>query len=244
MRKKVALPNDDWVVFLIALLGNHLQEQKDHRDAQVQAKQALLSRHREEMNQICLLTNPLEWVLAIHRYTSQFNELIKIGKFTQRLLKTRQAQERIKLEKWMDQFRSAATNEALFFDQLTKLFTWSLSQQQRQSYHQALNKGNTLVITDKVKSILWASHSFLTMTGYKPIDVIGRKPVFLQGPATDQATIDLIGERLRCTQAVNACLINYRKNGEPYQCYLKIEPLYNQQGKPTHFIAEEYEVKT
>jgi PAS domain S-box-containing protein len=244
MWKKSALPNQDWALLRLALIRNHLQEYKDCLAAQAQARQSLLDRHRQEMTQITLLTTPLGWALAIHRYTRQLNELHKISKDAKRQLVMRQEMERTELEKWINQYQQVPYDEALFFDQLVHLFNWSLSRQQRQHYHQVMRKGNTLVVTDVTKFILWASQSFFTMTGYQPIEVLGKTPGFLQGHATDPLTIGLIHERLSHGQAVTTELVNYRKNGEAYLCHLKIVPLTNQQEELTHFLAVEYEVKT
>ncbi|GAB3043924.1 hypothetical protein GCM10027185_54660 [Spirosoma pulveris] len=98
------------------------------------------------------------------------------------------------------------------------------------------------MVTDTAKSILWASHCFWVMTGYPSLDVVGKTPMFLQGPGTDLVTLARIRQRLNRRLAISATLLNYRKNGDPYQCHLTIKPLSNKQGKVTHFIAEEYEV--
>lgn len=99
-----------------------------------------------------------------------------------------------------------------------------------------------MVLTNLNKTILWTSRSFLTLTGYKPVDILGKTPHFLQGPDTDPITLRFIGEQLDADQAAEAELVNYRSSGEQYLCHLQIEPMCNEQGETTHFLAVEYDV--
>jgi PAS domain S-box-containing protein len=243
MPKKSTWPTEAGAILRIALLRNHLQEQKDTLAAQEQARQALLARHRQELAHISLLTQPLGWAMAIQRYTRQLLDLHLRDRHWQRAIKLRQEQERAQLEAWLSEHPLVPHQEALFFDQLQALLNWSLSKSQRQAYHQALSEGNTLVVTDVTKTILWASQRFWAMTGYRPLEAVGKTPAFLQGPATDRAEVRRIHERLSRGEAFSTELVNYRKNGEPYRCHLSVEPLYTPQGELTHFIAIEYEVK-
>jgi PAS domain S-box-containing protein len=242
MRKKSALPKDKWALLRLAFLGNQLQEQKDTLVLQDQARKALLDRHQLEIAQLSQQINPLSRAMAIHRHASQLRQLHSMNALTNQVLKTRQQREWAELESWIYHHQQGPAQESRYFDHLSELFNWSLSSRQRQHYHRALEKGHTLVVTDLTKSILWASQCFLVMTGYPPLNVVGKTPVFLQGPATDSITLTRIRQHLNRRLAISTTLLNYRKNGEPYQCHLTIKPLSNDQGEVTHFIAEEYEV--
>lgn len=81
------------------------------------------------------------------------------------------------------------------------------------------------------------------MTGFTRTESIGQTPGILQGPNTDRATVLRIGDSVRRADPVEADLFNYRKNGETYLCHLAIDPLYSSQGKLTHFLAVESEIK-
>ncbi|WP_460979978.1 PAS domain-containing protein [Spirosoma knui] len=142
----------------------------------------------------------------------------------------RQAQER------------AQRKEANLFRQLGDIFDWNLSRRQRNNYVKKLNAGSTLVLTDLAKTILWTSRSFMTMTGYSHVEAVGQTPAMLQGPATDLSTVRLVRDSLSRADSVKADLLNYRKSGEPYICRVQIDPLYNNQGELTHFLAVENEV--
>lgn len=138
--------------------------------------------------------------------------------------------------------RKAQHDELLLFDQFSALFAWSISERQKHFYHRSLTRGFILMLTNLKKTILWTSRSFLNLTGYKPIDVLGKTPAFLQGPGTDPITLRIIREQLNAAQTVEAELVNYRENGEHYLCHLQIDPLCNEQGQTTHFLAVEYDV--
>ncbi len=100
----------------------------------------------------------------------------------------------------------------------------------------------TLVVTTPDEKIEWASKEFEKMTGYNPAEVIGKKPSFLQGEKTDPLARLKIKEKILQHKPVNAELINYRKNGAPYLCSVRIEPIFNKQKKLVNFIAIEKEV--
>ena len=143
----------------------------------------------------------------------------------------------------LDQARQrAGRREETLFRKLADIFDWKLTLRQRNAYIRKLQTGCTLVLTDPAKTILWASSSFLTMTGYAPVEALGNKPGMLQGPDTDPATVLHIRRALERAEPVAADLVNYRKNGEAYVCRVHIEPLYDSQRNLTHFLAVECEV--
>jgi PAS domain S-box-containing protein len=123
-------------------------------------------------------------------------------------------------------------------------FDWKLIR----NYEKALTDGYTLIVSNAARSILWASHRFFAMTGYKPAEIIGQTPRFLQGPNTDPTRIRQLSEDLRQaritqrTQPICQQLVNYRKGGTPYLCDIEIDPIWTKQGELTHFIAVEKEV--
>ncbi|RYF49087.1 MAG: PAS domain-containing protein [Cytophagaceae bacterium] len=138
--------------------------------------------------------------------------------------------------------QKAKRKEATVFNQLAAIFDWRLTRKQRKDYLQALNLGFTLVLTDQSKTILWASHSFLSMTGYTTNEAVGQTPKFLQGERTSPTELSHISRQLHKRLSVKADLVNYRKNGEAYVCRTTIDPLHNSRGEFTHFLAVESEV--
>ena len=137
----------------------------------------------------------------------------------------------------------AKRQEVGLFEQLSTIFDWDLSRKRRSAYTKKLTTGSTLVLTDLTKTILWTSQSFLSMTGFTRAESIGQTPAFLQGPLTDRAALLTVRNSLRRADPVRAELLNYRKNGETYLCQVAIDPLYNNQGELTHYLAVENEIK-
>jgi PAS domain S-box-containing protein len=121
---------------------------------------------------------------------------------------------------------------------LAKKFTWQVDFTTVFS-----NDFEALVLTDTERKIVWVNKGFETMTGYKTHEAVGRKPNFLQGENTDEATRMRFRESLAMGKEFSLNITNYRKSGEEYLCKVQIFPLRNTQNKIIHFLALEKEIK-
>ncbi|MEM9152369.1 MAG: PAS domain S-box protein, partial [Cyanobacteria bacterium P01_F01_bin.3] len=102
---------------------------------------------------------------------------------------------------------------------------------------------NFVVITNAQGQIEWVNESFHRVTGYALDEVIGKKPgSFLQGNETDPDTVDQIRDALAHQQSFSGEILNYRKDGSPYWLSLQINPVFDVDGKLTHFIALENDI--
>jgi PAS domain S-box-containing protein len=99
----------------------------------------------------------------------------------------------------------------------------------------------TLVLTDLKQTILWVNDGFQSMTGYDPNFAIGKKPAFLQGPNTSEIIKDRIRKKLINGGRITETITNYKKNGNPYECYITIIPLVDSNRVITHYLALERE---
>lgn len=97
-----------------------------------------------------------------------------------------------------------------------------------------------ILVTDIHQRIIWVNEGFTTMSGYSKSDALDRTPAFLQGAGTSKATKTSIKLQLKSNKPFTEVITNYRKNGEPYECEVKIFPLYN--NETTHFMALERQV--
>nr|WP_293834386.1 PAS domain-containing protein [uncultured Arsenicibacter sp.] len=138
--------------------------------------------------------------------------------------------------------QQANEKEKALFLRLNHIFGWDLNRREQKHYLHQMESGATLILTDTARTILWASHSILAMTGYSAREVLGKTPHLFQGTATSPLMTDRIRQSLRHASPVSVELTNYRKNGEAYQCTINIDPLRNQQGELTHFLAVEREM--
>jgi PAS domain S-box-containing protein len=123
-------------------------------------------------------------------------------------------------------------------EKLAKKFAWQIDFTTVFS-----NDFQALVLTDTARHILWVNKGFELMTGYKMHEAVGRKPNFLQGKNTDEATRMRFRESLMMGKEFSLNITNYRKNGEEYLCKVQIFPLRNTQNQIIHFLALEQEIK-
>jgi|GEM_PF-1297352 len=140
--------------------------------------------------------------------------------------------------------RRPVQRDAATLEKLAYIFDWKT----HRNYSKALEEGFTLVVTDDISTILWVSHTFLTMTGYTPVEAIGQTPRFLQGVNTDAVAVRRLSDKLtkapqtRRIRPIRERLLNYRKDGDSYWCEVEIDPIWNKSGELTHFIALEREM--
>lgn len=85
--------------------------------------------------------------------------------------------------------------------------------------------------------IIYVNKAFTEVTGYHRDEVIGRSPRFLQGPKTDRAELDRIRHSIERHEAVDAEIVNYRKDGSEFWVNLVIFPITDIKGHRTHLIS-------
>lgn len=97
---------------------------------------------------------------------------------------------------------------------------------------------NTVIITNALRQIEWVNEGFTKLTGYYFDEVIGQNPGhFLQGPETDQQTVERIRQKLNRHESVTEELVNYNKQGEKYWIKMDITPILDENGQIEKFIA-------
>jgi PAS domain S-box-containing protein len=92
------------------------------------------------------------------------------------------------------------------------------------------------------KPLIYANAGFERLTGYSVAEVLGRNCRFLQGPATDLATVDALRTAIGQQREVTVQLLNYRKDGTPFWNRLSITPVQDSSGAVTHFIGVQSDV--
>ena len=102
---------------------------------------------------------------------------------------------------------------------------------------------NGVVLTDAEGRTEWINEGFTRLTGYYLHEILGRRPGdFLQGPATDQTVVAEIGQQLARGEGLVRQLLNYHKSGRPYFVQFEIQPIIDNQGRVTNFMAIESDV--
>ncbi|MEM9284962.1 MAG: PAS domain-containing protein [Pseudomonadota bacterium] len=102
-----------------------------------------------------------------------------------------------------------------------------------------------MIATDPYQAdnpIVFANDAFLHLTGYGLDEVVGKNCRFLQGPDTDQEVV----EKIRASIAEQTFgyfeLLNYKKDGTPFWNALHISPVYDDDGKLTHFFGSQWDI--
>lgn len=90
--------------------------------------------------------------------------------------------------------------------------------------------------------IVYASDSFLELTGYPREEVLGRNCRFLQGPGTDPETVKLIRKAVADEAEVTVRILNYTKSGRPFWNMFTLAPMMDSAGKAKFFIGVQVDV--
>jgi|GEM_PF-3215828 len=96
---------------------------------------------------------------------------------------------------------------------------------------------NLVVITDAQERIEYVNNGFTRLTGYTPQEVIGKKPSMFQGPDTSEETRKELKEKIQTKKPFYGEILNYSKNQQPYWVSLSVNPVFDNQGNLTRFVA-------
>ena len=102
---------------------------------------------------------------------------------------------------------------------------------------------NAVIITDATGRIEWVNDGFTRITGYTSEEAVGKRPgSFLQGPETNQKTIEYMRQQLSEGKPLKVELLNYGKSGRKYWLEIEVQPIHDVQGNLTNFIAVETDI--
>jgi len=107
------------------------------------------------------------------------------------------------------------------------------------------NTNDTVIITDAAAAsidkrgvkIVYVNEAFTKMTGYTADDVIGKTPAMLQGIKSDKKEIKRFVEAIKRWEPCEMTIINYKKNGDEFWNNFSVNPVANEKGWYTHWIA-------
>ena len=101
--------------------------------------------------------------------------------------------------------------------------------------------GRNFVVADPTLPdcpILFASDSFLALTGYTKKDVFGVNCRFMQGPGTDRDAVKRIGAGLKAGREVHEVLLNYTKDRSvAFWNDLVMSPVKDSRGRVTKIVG-------
>ncbi|XP_072980921.1 phototropin-2-like [Typha angustifolia] len=136
--------------------------------------------------------------------------------------------------------------EILMTKEVQRTESWGHVEREK-DIRQAIDLATTLerieknfVITDPRlpdNPIIFASDSFLELTEYTREEILGRNCRFLQGPETDQGTVEKIRDAIREQKEITVQLINYTKTGKKFWNLFHLQPMRDQKGELQYFIG-------
>ena len=107
----------------------------------------------------------------------------------------------------------------------------------------AANTSNAVIITDTAEHIEWANEGFTRITGYTLDEVRGKRPGdFLKGPHTDPETSRIMREGIATREGFKVEIVNYGKAGNAYWLHIEVQPLHDDNGVFTGFMAIESDI--
>lgn len=100
-----------------------------------------------------------------------------------------------------------------------------------------------VIITDSENRITWVNKAFEHKTGYTLEECRGKIPGdLLHGPATSEKTKRRLTNLIQKQASAEEVILNYAKDGTTFWLEMKIDPIFNEEGECTHFIALERDV--
>ena len=104
-----------------------------------------------------------------------------------------------------------------------------------------INK-NVVVVTDTNLNIVFATKNIWEMNQYHPNEILGKTPKMFQGSKTSKSTLKIVSEAVKTNTPFEVTIVNYRKDGSTYNCWIHGQPVFDKKGKVVNFIAFEKEV--
>jgi PAS domain S-box-containing protein len=96
---------------------------------------------------------------------------------------------------------------------------------------------DAVLVTDLAGRIAYANPAFERMTGYSCSEIAGRTPALLKSGMHEADFYRELWSALLAGREFRALFANRRKNGEPYYEDKIIRPLFDADGRATHFVS-------
>lgn len=90
--------------------------------------------------------------------------------------------------------------------------------------------------------LVWANPAFTRITGYPFEEITSRNCRFLQGPASDPATVRRMREAIAAEESVTVTILNYRKDGTAFWNEVSLSPVFDGAGTLTNYVGVQADV--
>lgn len=85
--------------------------------------------------------------------------------------------------------------------------------------------------------VVYVNKAFEDMTGFAQDDILGATPRMLQGAETEWDRVKVLRKAIEAHQPIRTELTNYKKDGSLFTAEIDINPLFDDSGTCTHFVA-------
>lgn len=113
-----------------------------------------------------------------------------------------------------------------------------------EKFSSIFSKANDAVLITEAKpfnesgsEIIYVNEAFTRMTGYTAEEIIGKTPLILQGPKSDENELKRLNESLEKGESCEITTVHYKKNGTEFWVNLTVSPVADETGWFTHWIG-------
>ena len=107
----------------------------------------------------------------------------------------------------------------------------------------AQQTGNGVIFTDTEHRIVWANEGFTRLSGYSLADVVGRTPgSVLASGRTAPEVLERLLRAIERREPVQLEVCNRAKDGSEYWIDIDLQPLTDEQGRPTGFLEVQSDI--
>jgi len=144
----------------------------------------------------------------------------------------------------IDDVLAVPTSQDVFRHRVETLLETRRQSEQLALFARAMDDAHTgisIATAEGDRELLYINDAFEEITGYDREEVVGRNCRFLQGPETEERTVDRLRRAIEAEQPVSVEIRNYRKDGEMFWNALAIAPVHGE-GGVTHFVGFQQDV--
>ncbi|MFZ2269926.1 MAG: cache domain-containing protein [Azonexus sp.] len=97
--------------------------------------------------------------------------------------------------------------------------------------------GNAVLITDAEGKIIWVNRSLSLLSGYSDGELLGQPPRLFNSGIQNAQFFERFWQTIMAGQTWRGDIVNQRKDGSRYTANQMVTPLFNAEGKISHYIA-------
>lgn len=90
--------------------------------------------------------------------------------------------------------------------------------------------------------LIYVNTTFSKLTGYSSSACVGQNCRFLQGGDTNPETVQEISRAIANRTPIEACILNYRRDGQPFHNFLLVSPFRSRDGRDL-FLGCQFKLK-